>query len=357
MDVTAATEYADDEDIEVREAVPGDLPTLAAVTADTWESGDYIADAFPRWMASDDPDTKTFVAADLTAEPLAAEEVAGVDERSSSARQTQSEDIDPDDVGELPDDRPVGICQAVGLSEHEGWMQAMRVDPEYRGRRLSRALNDAGFHWLYETGRRVARNMVFSWNTSGLGASRVNGFEPGTEFRWVQPDPDADATPRTDDAAAIDPGPDAAWGFWTDSTARDELDGLALDDEESWALSELTRERLRAAAADGRLQVVSAAGGGVGGFSYRVRTSEREGDDGEPKTRAEYGVAAWRDPDACEALLSAISRDAASVDADTTRVLIPESVRWVSDTAVAGVDIGDEPDFVMRADLTKQHWA
>jgi len=342
MDVTRATEYSTDPEIEVREAVPGDYPAVVAFTADTWESGDYIPDAFPQWMADDDPDTRTFVAVDTSAAPPAPESVDGVD---------------PDDVTDLADDRAVGICQAVGLSEHEGWMQAMRVDRDYRGRRLSRALNDAGFHWLYETGRRVARNMVFSWNTSGLGASRVNGFDPGTEFRWVQPAPDADATARTDDAGVVDADPDAAWGFWTDAAARDALDGLALDPSESWALSELTRERLRQAAADDRLLVVSAPDGGVGGFSYRVRTSEREDDDGESRARAEYGVAAWRDPASCDALLAAIRRDAAFVGADTTRVLIPESVEYVSDAALAGADVGEEPDFVMRADLTERHWA
>ncbi|MFW5938845.1 MAG: N-acetyltransferase family protein [Halolamina sp.] len=341
MGVTAATEYVDDEEIEIRVATPGDYPAVAAFTTDTWETGDYIPDAFPQWMARRDPDTRTFVAVDLTESPPNPAAVDGVD---------------PADVDELAPDRAVGICQAVGLSEHEGWMQAMRVDPAYRGRRLSRALNDAGFHWLYETGRRVARNMVFSWNTRGLGASRINGFEPGTEFRWVQPAPDADATPRTDDAVATDPDPDAAWGFWTDSAARDALDGLSLDPTESWAVSELTRERLRTAAAEDRLLVVEAPDGGVGGFSFRARTSERE-NDGVERTRAEYGLAAWRDEQSCEALLAAISHDAAAAGADEARVPIPESARWASDAAMAGVELGDEPDFVMRADLTKRHWA
>ena len=341
MDLTDGTEYTDDAAIEVREATMGHLPAVAAFTADTWESGDYIPEAFPSWMQSDDPDTRTFVAVDTTESPPDPETVEGVD---------------PGDVDELAEGRAVGICQAVGLSEHEGWMQAMRVDPAYRGRRLSRALNDAGFHWLYDTGRRVARNMVFSWNTGGLGASRVNGFEPGTEFRWVQPEPDADATARTDRAGEIEPDPDAAWGFWTDSATRDALDGLSLDPGESWAMSELTRERLRTAAVDDRLLEVSAPDGGVGGFAFRARTSEGEGDDGEPQIRAEYGVAAWSDAESCDALLAAIGRDAAAVDADTTRVLIPESATWVSDTALAGAEIGEEPDFVMRADLTERHW-
>ena len=341
MDLTDETEYSADDEITVREATIGDYPAVAAFTANTWESGDYIPDTFPNWMASDDPDTKTFVAVDTTESPPAPEDVDGVD---------------PADVDGLAEGRAVGICQAVGLSEHEGWMQAMRVDPDYRGRRLSRALNDAGFHWLYESGRRVARNMVFSWNTAGLGASRVNGFDPGTELRWAEPEPEADATPRTDDAVAIDPDPDAAWGFWTDSATRDALDGLALDPDESWALSELTRERLRTAAEDGRLLVVSASDGGIGGFAVRARTSERRDEDGETQVRGEYGVAAWSDAESCDALFVAVRRDAASVGADTTRVLIPESATWVSDTALSGADVGDEPDFVMRSDLTERHW-
>lgn len=340
MDVTSETEYTDDDEIEIREATLGDYPAVAAFTADTWESGDYIPDAFPSWMAAEDPDTRTFVAVDTIESPPDPETV---------------EAVDPADVDGLADGRAVGICQAVGLSEHEGWMQAMRVDPDYRGRRLSRALNDAGFHWLHETGRRVARNMVFSWNTEGLGASRVNGFDPGTEFRWAEPEPDADATPRTDDAREIDADPAAAWSFWTDAATRDALDGLALDDTESWALSELTRERLRTVAADDRLLTVSSPDGGIGGFSFRVRTSERE-NDGETTVRGEYGLAAWDGAESCDALLAAIARDAAAVGADTTRVLIPESVECVSDTALAGTDIGDEPDFVMRADLTERHW-
>lgn len=340
MDLTD-DEFAADEDIAVREAVPGDLPTLAAFTADTWESGDYIADAFPQWMDDDGQNAKTVVAVDLTAEPLAADEV---------------KHIDAGDVDELPEDRPVGICQAVGLSDHEGWMQAMRVDPEYRGRGLSVAMNDAGFKWLYETGRRVARNMVFSWNTGGLGTSRACGFDPGTEFRWVHPEPSSEADGSDSDTTVVDADPDAAWSFWSDSATREDLRGVALTVDESWSLSELTRERVREAATAGRLITVSAADGGIGGFSYRARTTEQTDDNGDSSVRAEYGVAAWSDPAVCTELLSAISRDAAEIGADQTRVLVPESARWVSDTAAAGIDVGDEPDFVMRADLTERPW-
>jgi hypothetical protein len=63
-------------------------------------------------------------------------------------------------------------------------------------------------------------------------------------------------------------------------------------------------------------------------------------------------VAAWADPAAADALLAAVARDAARVGADETRVLIPESVQWVSDAALAGADIAEEPSFILAADLT-----
>lgn len=355
--VWETTEYIDDRSLVVQQATTAHYPAVASFTADTWgEGSDYVPRAYPSWMDDEDETQRTFVVVDTDVGPP---DPKGVDA------------ADADAVGridEIPDGQAVGLCQAVALSDHEGWLQAMRVHPEYRGRGLSVALNDAAFHWLYEAGRAVARNMVFSWNAAGLAGSRASGFGPGTEFRWVEPTPDAEATPGpaspgiTDEPAQQQA--DAAWGFWQGSDARQQLRGLSLDEGERWALSELPRSALRTAAAEGRLQVVSSdvpvrgAGGatGVRGFAYRARLDEREIDDGEQETWAEYGVAAWADHDACERLFAAVARDAAAAGADKTRVLIPEAVRWVSDAAAAGVGVDDDPAFVMHADLTRRQW-
>ena len=349
-------EFIDDPDLTVRPAVLGDHPAVASFTADTWgEGSDYVPRAFPSWMGDEGDQQRTFVVVDTEAEPPAPETVDAAEEGAAGA-------------ADVPEDgAAVGLCQAVALSEHEGWLQAMRVHPDYRGRGLSVALNDAAFYWLWDQGCTVARNMVFSWNTAGLAGSRASGFGPGTEFRWLQPEPDSDAE-KPDFPALDTTSPtqraDAAWGFWQRSKAREELAGLALDSEESWALSELTREKLRDAAADGRLQVVTSdapvrgdgGGTGVRGFAYRTRTYDRENDDGEMETWAEYGVAAWADHEAGTRLLEAIARDAADVGADRTRVAVPEDVTWVSDAADVGVGADDEPEFVMHADLTRQQW-
>jgi len=305
-------------ELTVRQAELDDYEDVAAFTSDTWADrrgdGDYIPRVFEDWVESDDESQRTFVA----------------------------------DTG----DDVAGLVQLVRLSDHEAWAQGMRANPEYRGSGVGLQLIHAGFDWASDRGATVARNMVFSWNVMGLGHSRAAGFAPATEFRWVHPTPDADASPSrrvTDDV-------NAAWRYWQDSHARDRLRGLALHTEESWALAELTRDRLTAARdeRDGLL-VVQDDAAGTEGFTFRTRTYEREDEDGVERTWAEYGVAGWTDRDAAEDLLAAVARDAASVGADRTRVLIPEDVEMVSDVAVTRTEVGDEPDFVMAADLTSDY--
>ncbi|SDM47481.1 Acetyltransferase (GNAT) family protein [Halogranum gelatinilyticum] len=315
------------EEYEIRQATLDDEEAVVDLTSRIWtdRGGDYIPRIFDRWIAGDGERQRTFVV-----------DVVG------------SDDI-------------AALLQCVLLSEHEAWAQGMRVHPDYRGQGLSTRINDAAFRWARERGATVGRNMVFSWNVGGLGGSRAAGFDPCTEFRWAQPTPDADAEPVLDivgsdgDETAGSYATDAAWAFWTASDTRVDLKGLALDGDESWAVSELTREKLRRAADEDRLFVVR--DDGTRGFTYRNRTYERPTDDGEEETWAEYAVGAWADLDACKSLFAAVARDAASVGAEKTRVLIPESARWVSDVAASRVGVSDEPDFVMAADLTKDRFA
>ena len=312
--------------LTVRRARPEDADAVAAFTRETWpdrDASDYLPDVFPEWAASDDPDRRTLVM-DAGADPPTADLAA--------------------------------VANGVVVSEWEAWVQGMRVAPAHRGEGHAVRLTRALFEWARERGAAAARNMVFSWNAPSLGLSRRAGFDPCTEFRWATPTPDADADPSLDAAA----DPDGGWAFWSGCDARAHLRGLALDADESWALSELTRDRLRAAADDGRL--VTVADGGVRGLSLRNRTYEREvegsggdaGEDGGARTEmwAEYAVGAWTDADAADALFDAVSRDAATVGADRTRVLIPESVEWVTHAAAARAGVSDAPDFVLQADLT-----
>jgi GNAT superfamily N-acetyltransferase len=304
-------------EIEIREARPDDYEAIAAFTRNTWpdrEGGDYIPDVYHDWIEGEGKRT-------------AVAEVGG---------------------------EVAGLAQTVLLSEWEAWNQGIRVNPEFRGRGVSVAITEDLFEWAREQGATVARNMVFSWNVAGLGQSRSTGYDPATEFRWAHPEPDANAGRDFDGAVTADPR--AAWRFWTGSEARDRLRGLALDPEETWALSQLTLGDLRDAADDGGLFVVQNEG--TKAFAHRIREYEREsgsgGEDGadDPEQWVEYGVGAWEDVESADALFAAVAHDAASLGADRTRVLIPEHVRYVSDAALCRVEISDEPDFVLAADLT-----
>lgn len=297
-------------DVRVREARPDDHEAVAAFTRETWpdrETGDYLPDVYPEWIEGEGKYT-----------PLV--EVDG-------------------EIG--------GIAQCVLLSEREAWCQGMRVAPDHRGEGVARRLTGALFDWARARGALVARNMVFSWNVPSLGLSRRVGFEPATEFRWAHPDPDSDAEP----ALTVVNDPDAAWEAWTASDARSHLAGLALDPDESWSLSELTRTDLRRM--NDEAAVLAVREDGLRGASYRVRDYERESEGDEETERwAVYGVAAWADLPAARALFDAIRRDAAAIGADRTRVLIPETPHAVSDAALVRAGVSEEPDFVFAADLT-----
>ena len=296
--------------VTVRPARVEDYEPVVAFTEDTWadrNGGDYIPDVFLDWVEDADEGQQTLVA---------------------------------DEGG-----TPIGLVQSVMLSEYEAWFQGMRVDPAHRNKGVGRTLSRASFDWARERGATVGRNMVFGWNVQGLGLSRAAGYEPETEFRWAHPEPDPDA--ELD--ATVRSDVNAAWSYWQSSAARDHLRGIGLHMGESWAVSEVTRERLASAAEEESLIAVDRDG--TVGMTYRVRVYDRER-DGEEQTWAEYGAAAWDDAEACGELLAAIARDAASVDADFVRVLVPETPQAVSDVSLHRVEVAEDPDFVMAADLT-----
>lgn len=326
----------------IRPATEADVDPVAEMTRETWserEIGDYIPRLFPEWVRTDDETQRTLV----------------LDTREEGA------------VGEPNSDDIAGIVQGKLLTDHEGWVQGLRVNPTYRGEGCGARLLNAALDFTRKRGASVARCMIFSWNTPSIGLCRSVGFEPTTEFRWAYPQPDPAAAPEAVDDFSVASDPDAAWQFWLDSDARDHLRGLALDEEEWWALSGLTHDRLGAAAADDRLFTVQRSSdaswcdGGTQGFTYRVRTFERpigvDTDGGSPDETelwAEYVVGAWATSEAARAVLRAAARDAGELGADRARVMIPETAQFVSDVALARAEPADEPDFVLTADLSDE---
>ncbi|THE66223.1 GNAT family N-acetyltransferase [Salinadaptatus halalkaliphilus] len=312
--------------MNIRRATHDDYEAVRAFTSDIWadRGGDYIPDVYHDWL--EDPDEtgkKTFLA-----------EVDG---------------------------EAAGIVQAVMLSSDEAWFHGMRVASQYRRQGVSTRLNEATFEWAREQGATVGRVMIFSWNTPSLGMARASGFEPITSFRFAHPDPDSDAAIPASRTVSSDPT--AAWRYWTHSDARAHLRGLGLAPEESWSMRELTPADFEQFADE---TAVFAVGGDDrwSGVAYRTRTLEREPDDdancsdgideasADTETIAEYGVGAWDDLESARALFGAIARDAARLEAETIRIVIPETARYVTDAAYAGAKLADEPDFALGLDLT-----
>jgi GNAT superfamily N-acetyltransferase len=291
----------------VRPAREDDYDDVVAFAREVWsdrpETTEYIPDIFRQWVRTDGPTQRTVVA----------------------------------DV----DGTAVGLCQGSMLTDHEAWLQGMRVDPGHRGEGLGLAMVEDIFEWARDRGAAVARNMVFSWNDAGLGQSVAAGFEPETAFRFAHPEP------AERSVADVTNDPAAAWRYWTASDGRKHLAGLVHDPDQPWALSELTRERLFRLADE---QAVFAVGtdGDTRGMACRSGTTT---DSGGEETIAEYAVGTWTDREAAAALFDAIRDDAAALNADRSRVLIPETARHVTAAAAARADPADWPDFVLAAPL------
>jgi len=287
----------------VRTARHDDYDDVVDLTSDVWpdrEMADYIPGVFRDWVDADGPDRKTLVV----------------------------------DV----DGRAVGLCQAVMLTGTEAWFQGMRVDSDHRGKGFGSMLTERLIEWTADAGASVGRNMVFSWNEAGLGQSLAAGFEPATSFRWARPDP-REETPEL----SVESNPERAWRYWRESDGREALAGLALDSDEGWALSTLTRAGLDRLATD--QTVLTVGDDEPRGMACRVRTTESD-----EERLAEYAVGVWDDVAAARALFSAIAADAATFGADSTRVLIPETPRHAAQAAYAGGTIDECPDFVFEID-------
>ena len=297
----------------VRQARVSDYEDVVSFTEQTWpelEFDDYLPDVFHEWVAGDGPGQRTLVA-----------EVDGT---------------------------VIGVCQCVVLGDQEAWAQGLRVDPAYRGGALSTRLIDACATWAGAAGATVMRSMVLGWNRAGIGASRAAQFEPVTQFRWVQPDPAPGH--RLGDDHEVTTDPRAGWAFWQESDAESHLSGLGLDMDETWAISAVTRGRFERAA-DEETQITITRGDTVCATTYRVRCVEQS-EGSKTVSSAEYGASAWSDLRGARALFGAIRDDAATLGADRTRVLVPETARFVSDSIVAASDVSDQPDLVFERDLS-----
>ena len=128
----------------IRPARPDDLAAIATFTRDTFPWGDYVPDAFPRWL--EDEDLRVLVAADAA-------------------------------------DTAVAVAHVGLLGPGEAWAGGMRVAPAVRRQGIAGRLVDEMLEWAAARGARVGRLVVEEWNEPAIAQAGGRGFRPAG--RWV----------------------------------------------------------------------------------------------------------------------------------------------------------------------------
>jgi GNAT superfamily N-acetyltransferase len=146
------------DDPRIRAARPDDLPQIASFTADTFEWGDYVADAFDEWL---DDDRGHVMVAEV-------------------------------------DGRVIGLGRVVLLSDREAWLHAARVHPDHRRSGIGAALNDHGCDWARARGAVVARLMTEDWNEPAIRQVTKLGYRRTASWAWAERrTDDGEVDPRT----------------------------------------------------------------------------------------------------------------------------------------------------------------
>ncbi|MDJ0923300.1 MAG: GNAT family N-acetyltransferase [Acidimicrobiia bacterium] len=123
----------------IRPARIDDLAAIAAFTSETFEWGDYVADALADWL--DDPNGHVVVATDDS-------------------------------------DEPIALGRGAMLSDTELWLQGARVRQDWRRRGLATAVGRALMQWGRKRGALVARLAIETWNEPARNQVETAGFRP-----------------------------------------------------------------------------------------------------------------------------------------------------------------------------------
>lgn len=170
----------------VRRGRPDDHAALAAFTTDTFDWGDYVADAFIEWLA--DPAIEVLVVEHAT-------------------------------------DGPVAVATLKQPAPHEAWLAAARVHPDHRRKGLASMMNDTAVAWATERGDRVARLVIEDWNEApqrqveGLGYRRTSRWWfARREGLAGDPNPTRNGGRRVPGPERLEPAttmaPSDAWPVW-----------------------------------------------------------------------------------------------------------------------------------------------
>jgi GNAT superfamily N-acetyltransferase len=184
--------------VTIRPARAEDKDAVLAFTQKTWDWGDYIQHVWDDWLAK--PNGELALA----------------------------------EIGR----QPVGIAMTLTLSPGEGWLQGLRVHPDYRRQGVARELTAYQLDWLRQHSVPVVRLAVNCRNLASQTHTAKSGFRRATTFCMVEQSAKdlMDSGPAAETLGLADA--DAAWGFIEQSPTLRAAAGLW---ENSWAWHRLTR--------------------------------------------------------------------------------------------------------------------
>lgn len=239
-------------DLTIRPARPDDRPAMERICAHTWDWGDYVPELWDQWLAEgDDGDTI---------------------------------------VGELAG-QVVTLSKITYQTPDQVWLEAMRVDPDYRQQGIAGQILEFSLARARARGARVIRLGTGYHNQPvHILATRAEMTRIGTYTPWFASPLGCGPRPTF-----LDPGDEAlARDFLSDSKVLAHTRGLYSTD---WAWQELSAERVAQFLAQGQLAAQVAAVGRL--LALGTVHLDREGGefwlgfaDGEPEAVTELASAA-----------------------------------------------------------------
>ena len=198
--------------IQVRAAGAADKDAVVAFCQNTFSWGDYIADAWERWLA--DPDGQMLVG--------------------------------------LADERPVSVMH-IALIGDMAWMEGMRVHPDFRRHGIASKMEVAGRAFARGRGCRVARLATSMKNVAAQAMLDAIGYRHAAQFNeW-----ETESAPNDFSFARVATEDDAphALALWRDSQAR--VASHAIVPDRHWRWTPLDETRVREHIHAGELRVAS----------------------------------------------------------------------------------------------------
>jgi GNAT superfamily N-acetyltransferase len=276
-----------DAELTIRPARPGDRPAMERICAHTWDWGDYIPEVWDDWWAEGGD--------------------VGVI------------------VGELAG-QVVALSKITFLTPDQVWLEAMRVDPDYRRRGIAGRFLAFGLEHARVRGARVARLGTGHHNQPvHILAARAGMARVGSYTLLTASPLDSGLRPTF-----LDPGHAALVGvFLSGSAVLVYTHGLY---NTNWAWQELSAERVTQFLAGGQL----AAGVAADGRLLALATLHPDREDGAMWVGFTDG-----EPEAVAELARAIRAYASELGIETVRTMVPDLPWLRAALGDAGYDPGD----------------